>query len=462
MKPAFTIPRIVVAATGSGVGKTTVTVALLGALRARGLKVAAFKCGPDYLAPTYHARALGWPSHNLDGWMMGRNGVLATFKSVAAGADIAVLEGMMGLFDGATPVGDEGSTAEVAKWLEAPVIVVCDASGIARTVSAIAAGFARFDPATRVAGLVCNCVGSRGHLDLLRAARPEIPIVGGFPASDDLAFPERHLGLRSADSESIPDAAFDGWARLAAEWLDLDAIIDLARTAPALADTIEDDRRERAAGRCRIAVARDDAFHFYYEDNLRRLESLGAELVYFSPVADVRPPAADGFYFGGGYPEVLAPQLAGNRTMLEALREFAARGAPIYAECGGLMYLADAIRTLDGCEYHMAGLVPGVAVMRDRLQALGYVEVETRAASILGPAGLKFRGHQFRYSTLERHGGDRVVDEVYNVAPRWGRAPFTEGYRIANVLASYVHAHWASNPLTAEGLVASCAAQRAR
>jgi cobyrinic acid a,c-diamide synthase len=463
MTSAHTIPRVVISATGSGVGKTTVTVAVLGALRARGLKVAAFKCGPDYLDPTYHARAIGRPSHNLDGWMMGRAGVLGTFERVARAAmdaDIAVIEGMMGLFDGATPVADEGSTAEIAKWLDAPVIVVCDASGIARTVSAIAAGFARFDPALKVAGLICNRVGSHGHLDLLRAAKAELVILGGFPTDAELMFPERHLGLRSADSDSIPDAAFAGWSQRAAEWLDLDAIIALARSAPALPQAAEDSTPERRPLQCRIGIARDDAFHFYYEDNLRRLESLGAELIYFSPVKDRGLPHADGMYIGGGYPEVLAPELAANHAMLDGIRKFAARGAPIYAECGGLMYLAEGIRTLDGATHRMAGLLPGIAVMRDRLQALGYVEVETRTASILGPAGLKFRGHQFRYSELE--GGGRDVEEIYTVAPRWGRAPFTEGYRAGNGLASYVHAHWASNPRAAEGFVASCARSRAR
>ncbi|HUA32425.1 MAG TPA: cobyrinate a,c-diamide synthase [Candidatus Binataceae bacterium] len=462
MDPAPKIPRIVIGATGSGVGKTTVTVAILGALRARGLNLAAFKCGPDYLDPTYHARALGRPSQNLDGWMMGREGVLATFARAAAGADIAVIEGVMGLFDGATPVSDEGSTAEIAKWLEAPVIVVCDAYGIARTVSAIAAGFARFDPSLNVAGLICNRVGSRGHLDLLHAAKPELTIGGGFPRSDELAFPERHLGLRTADRDSIPDEKFVAWSRLAEEWLDLDAIISLARSAPALANSIESEAREEPRARCRIGVAYDDAFHFYYADNLRRLESLGAELIFFSPVREQTLPAVDGLYFGGGYPEVLAQELAANHAMLDAVCAFAARGGPIYAECGGLMYLADGIKTLDGKTHPMVGLVPGVTVMRDRLQALGYVEVETRAASIVGPAGTKFRGHQFRYSTLERNGDARGIEEIYRVAPRWGGVSFTEGYRSNNVLASYVHAHWASNPNVAEGLVASCVRARAR
>jgi cobyrinic acid a,c-diamide synthase len=312
MVPSDKLPRIVVAATASGVGKTTATVALIGAMRARGLKVAAFKCGPDYLDPTYHERAAGVRSHNLVGWMMDRDAVVATFARASAGADIAVIEGMMGLFDSATPTGDEGSTAQIAKWLDAPVILVTDASGVARTIAAVAAGFARFDPAVRMAGMICNRIGSRGHLDLLRAAAPEVPIVGGFPAIAELAFPERHLGLLMADESNVPQRLLDGWSRLAAEWLDLDAIVGIARSAPALEGGRASDLSKIdsvLAPRCRIGVAYDAAFHFYYEDNLNRLRALGADVVYFSPIRDRELTEVDGLYFGGGYPEALAREL---------------------------------------------------------------------------------------------------------------------------------------------------------
>jgi cobyrinic acid a,c-diamide synthase len=463
MAPQRNIPRIVVAATGSGVGKTTATVALIGAMRVRGLKLAVFKCGPDYLDPTYHERAAGVRSHNLDGWMMTRDSVLATFARVSAGADLAVIEGMMGLFDSATPTGDEGSTAEIAKWLDAPVIIVTDASGIARTVAAIAHGFARFDPAVRVAGMICNRIGSRGHLDLLRAANPEVPIVGGFPSRSDLAFPERHLGLLMADQTTVPQRLIDAWSQLGSEWIDLDTILEIARSAPPIENLSASDRTEVESSsrpRCRIGIARDDAFHFYYEDNLNRLRSLGAELVDFAPSRDRKLPEVDGLYFGGGYPEAVPHQLSSNSTMLESIREFAARRGVIYAECGGLMYLCEGIRALDGATWPMAALIPGVAVMSDRLQALGYVEVETSADSIIGPARTRFRGHQFRYSTLENSRAEQRIDHIYNVEPRWGGAPFAEGYRVGNLLASYVHAHWASNPGVAHALVCSCVGSR--
>lgn len=457
------IPRLLIGATGSGAGKTTATIALLGALRARGMRVAAFKSGPDYLDPTYHRRATGAPSHNLDGWMMGREAVLATFARAAGDADIAVIEGVMGLFDGAAPDSDEGSSAEIAKWLGAPVLLVVDASGMARTVAAVAAGFRRFDPQLKLAGLICNRVGSRGHLELLRTASTEVPVLGGFPAQPRAAFPERHLGLLSADDKSVPPPLFAAWTVLASEWLDLDAIVALARNAPPLAASAAELWPRRAAGapRCRIGLAHDAAFHFYYEDNLRQLEAAGAEMVRFAPTRDRELPEADGLYFGGGYPEACARELCGNRAMLDAVREFARRGGPIYAECGGLMYLADAIRTLDGRRWPMAGIVGGEAVMADRLQALGYVEVETRAGSIVGPAGMRLRGHQFRYSTLTPPPPDSLK-RVYSVRPRWGGAPFAEGYRTGSVLASYVHVHWASNPQAAARFVDSCAAWRAQ
>jgi cobyrinic acid a,c-diamide synthase len=454
------IPRLLIAATGSGAGKTTTTIGLIAAMRARGLTVAAFKCGPDYLDPTYHERASGGVSHNLDGWIMGRDAVVATFVRAARNTDIAVIEGMMGLFDGASAIADEGSSAEIAKWLAAPVILVTDASGMARTVAAVVHGFTHFDPALQLAGLICNRVGSRGHLDLLRMASREVPLVGGLPETASAAFPERHLGLFSANEQHVPRELLEQWGRLASEWFDLDKIIAIAgAAAPLEFPTTHLDPPSNGTPRCRIGVALDDAFHFYYEDNLRRLEALGAEIVNFSPARDSKLPAVDGLYFGGGYPEAVANELSSNQSMIAAVSEFAARGAPIYAECGGLMYLTRAIRTFDGAIFPMVGLIPADAVMHDRLQAIGYVEIETIAPSLLGPAGLRFRGHQFRYSTLEP--APEGIERAYVVRPKWGDE-FTEGYRSGNLLASYVHAHWASNPSAAAGLVHSCVQFRNR
>lgn len=450
------IPRLVIAGTSSGVGKTTVMVALSRALKLRGLKVAVFKAGPDYLDPTYHARAAGVSSHSLDGWMMGKHAVLETFTSVSQGADVALIEGVMGLFDGASPNSEEGSTSEIAKWLKAPVILVLDAAGMARTAAAIVHGCKTFDPELQLAGVLCNRVGSRGHLDLLRQAITSPVVMGGLPKEPALYFPERHLGLSTATVETVSDTVFDNWAERASQWINIDLLLAAASGAGTLPSAPSISTGTSPYTTCRIAYAYDEAFHFYYEDNLRRLRSLGAELVPFSPIHDSQLPRADGLYFGGGYPELYAEALAANTSMKEAVTAFAATNAPIYAECGGLMYLATSIHTLQGETYPMLNLIPAKVKMRDRLQALGYVEVETTGASILGDAGLRFRGHQFRYSELEELDPD--VDCVYSLHRRRTGAIQLEGYRRRNILASYVHAHWASNPSVASGLVASCAA----
>jgi cobyrinic acid a,c-diamide synthase len=306
--------------------------------------------------------------------------------------------------------------------------------------------------------VVCNRVGSRSHLEILRKACAGEPrVLGGLPVEAALGFPERHLGLHTADRDQVPEARFAAWGERAAEWLDLDALIAAARSAPALEAAPAAARAAATLPACRIGLALDEAFHFYYDDNLRRLETLGAELVRFSPVHDVRLPDVDGLYLGGGYPEVHAAALSSNTAMRDAIAAFARAGGPIYAECGGLMYLARAIRTLDGQRHAMLGVLPAEVEMRERLVALGYVEVELQAPSLLGEPGLRFRGHQFRYSELRLTG---EVDQVYTVRRRRGGDVAREGYRVGNALASYVHAHWASNPGAARALVAACVAHR--
>jgi cobyrinic acid a,c-diamide synthase len=450
------VARLVIGGVSSGVGKTTVLVGLARALKLRGLRVAVFKCGPDYLDPTYHGRAAGQRSHNLDGWMMGRDAVLATFARATEDKDIALIEGVMGLFDGASPIGEAGSTAEIAKWLETPVVLVCDASGMARSVAALVHGFASFDRELGLGGVICNRVGSRGHLELLGKALREPLIMGGLPKEKGLGFPERHLGLHSAEHDAEAESRIDAWAARVAEWFEVDRLLALAQGAgPLPAPSVAPPAPAAvASARCRIGLASDQAFQFYYDDNLRRLEALGAELVRFSPIADRELPDVDGLYIGGGYPELHAAALAQNGSMRAAVAAFAAAGRPVYAECGGLMYLSRAIRTHDGSEHPMVGVVPGMAVMRDRMQALGYVEVETQATSLLGPPGLRFRGHQFRYSELQLDG---EVPQIFSLRKRRGGEVSREGYAVGQTLASYVHAHWASNPLAAQGFVDACA-----
>lgn len=460
MRHARDMPRLVIAGVSSGVGKTTLSVALARALRARGLRVTMFKCGPDYLDPTYHARAVGHATQNLDGWMMGREAVRSTFLEATRDADVAIIEGVMGLFDGASPTSEEGSTAEIAKWLEAPVVLVVDAAGMARSVAALVEGFVGFDPALRVAGVIANRVGSRGHAELLQKSLRCQRLLGALPREAAVRFPERHLGLRTADEQALPESAFEAWGSLAAEWLQLDALLELARSAPALADELVPQAVRPGPDRARIGIARDEAFHFYYVDNLRRLEAFGATLVPFSPLHDARLPDVDGLYLGGGYPEEHAATLSANHSMRADVLAFAQRGGPIYAECGGLMFLTQAIRTLDGARHEMVGLLPTEACMREKLQALGYVEVETQTRSLLGAKGARFRGHQFRYSELEPEPPAALLERAYSLRRRRGAETTSEGYLRNNVLASYVHAHWASNPNVAAAFVEACASFR--
>jgi len=328
---------------------------------------------------------------------------------------------------------------------------------MARTVAALTHGMATFDPTLRLAGIFCNRVGSRGHLDLLRKALVDQPLLGGLPSESSLTFPERHLGLRTADEHAVPDSTLAALGNTIAQWCDLDAILAVARSAPRLSHEVSARPNVTPSTRCRIGVALDEAFHFYYEYNLHLLEQLGAELVYFSPVADAGLPEVDGLYLGGGYPELHAAALAANVTMRQQVNAFAGSGGTIYAECGGLMYLCNTIATLDGQRYPMAGVIPAEVAMHERLQALGYVEIEAQAESILGPVGLRFRGHQFRYSQLGPFSSQ--VDCAYRMARRRDGELMTEGYTVANTLASYVHAHWASNPVIAENFVDACAHQ---
>ncbi len=450
---AMSDARLLIGGVSSGVGKTTITMGLCRALRRRGLRVVVFKCGPDYLDPTYHRIASGRTAHNLDSWLMGATALRETFARHAADADVALIEGVMGLFDGASATELTGSSAEIASLLQAPIALVCDASGMARSVAALGHGFATFEPDVHVRALLCNRLGSPGHLELVRRACREIPVLGGLIDQPNAALPERHLGLHAAhELESEP--AIERWADAVEAHCDVDALLELARSAPPLsAATPPPLRQKRSPPRCRIAVAHDAAFHFYYEANLHLLENAGAELQRFSPIHDRALGAVDGVILGGGYPELHASALAANSEMRESLRALAAAGKPIYAECGGFMYLADAIETLDGRRHPMLGLIPGSARMCDKLQALGYVEVETNEPTPLGPPGTHFRGHQFRYSNFD---GPAPPARYAMRVKRSGQLQ-AEGFGRANVLGSYVHAHWASNPAIPEAFVRACA-----
>ncbi len=446
-------------------GKTSVSLALVAALKKRGLRVRTFKVGPDYLDPTYLALASGIPCYNLDGWMMGKDYVRSLFARATLDADIAVIEGVMGLFDGADTHTLSGSTAEVAIWLKAPVLLVVNVHGLARSLAAIVEGYAEFDPNLTVSGVIANHTGSERHGTLLAECLSiaNLPrLCGAVPRSAFPELPGRHLGLVTADSGILDSGVLESLAAAAEQHLSLDEITAMAKQAPALGEETVSENQSPVPERVRIGLAFDKAFHFYYPDNLDILEAKGCRLVRFSPVGDTElPPVLDGLYIGGGYPEEYAEQLSLNASMLDSVRRFAKSGKPIYAECGGLMYLSQGIRTLDGKLREMAGILPARTNMLERLKSLGYVEITLSRDSLFGKKGFRLRGHEFHYSELMEDptaGGAWVT--VYETERRHSDAVVPEGFQFGNVLASYVHTHFASLPDSVDHFISVCEKSR--
>lgn len=457
----MTHSRLIIAGTSSGVGKTTVTLAILAALRQRGRRVQAFKGGPDFIDPSHHTAVTGRPSRNLDGWMLGADLNRATFAKAAVDADISVIEGMMGLFDGSSPVNEIGSTAELAKQLDAPVLLVIDGSAMARSAAAMVSGYAQFDPTLKVAGVLFNRVNSEGHYQLLKEAVEEytkVAVVGYLRPDQAVTIADRHLGLVTAMEQGTGEL-YDRLGKAAAETIDLDRIEALARSCGALTASSQSVTRNHGS-RVRIGVAKDQAFCFYYPENLELLEAEGAELVPFSPLTDhTIPDDVAMLYLGGGYPELHGAALAGNTTMRTAIRDFAGQGGTIYAECGGMMYLTQAIRDFEGRSHEMVGLFPAEAVMRKPGLTLGYRTVTLARPCILGAADLTARGHEFHYSTLVPRGPLTYACGLTDVR---GESKGPDGLSIANVVALYTHLHFSSQPQVAASLVASARGTKGR
>lgn len=451
----MTHSRLIIAGTSSGVGKTTVTLAILAALRQRGRRVQPFKAGPDFIDPGHHTAATGRPSRNLDGWMLGADLNRAIFTKAAVDADISIIEGMMGLFDGSSPVNEVGSTAEIAKQLDAPVLLVIDGSAMARSAAAMVSGYAQFDPALRVAGVLFNRVSSEGHYQLLKEAveqHANVAVVGYLRPDQAVTIVDRHLGLVTAMERGTGEL-YDRLAKAAAETIDLDLVEALAQSAGNLeASSVSPSVMRRAEKPVRVGVAYDPAFCFYYPDNLELFEAAGAEVVKFSPLNDQVLPDVTMLYLGGGYPELYGEKLTGNVAMREAIRAFAERGGTIYAECGGMMYLTQAIRDFKGQSHDMVGLFPAEAVMKKSGLTLGYRTVELSQTCILGVSGVIARGHEFHYSTLVPRG---PLDFACSLSDARGDSKGRDGLVLGNVLALYTHLHFASQPTLAAALVDS-------
>lgn len=441
-----TIPRIVIAGTHSGCGKTTVSGGLMAALTERGLIVQPFKIGPDFIDPTHHTKICGRTSRNLDPFMMGEEGVAKTFRQACSGADIAVIEGVMGLFDGVD--GTEcASTAHVAKILRAPVILIADAGGMSRSIHALIDGYRNFDPGLPVAGVIVNRIGSPRHRRMIESSGP-VAAVGWIPRQRAIAIKSRHLGLAMAhETGPVPELA-----EIIRLHCDLDAILQIARNAPPYPPADVQEPVIDPGFMARIGVAWDPAFCFYYHDNLERLKTGGAELVFFSPISD-RLPDVDGIYLGGGYPELHLESLAASGCRTDIARA-AGSGMPVYGECGGLMYLSSEIAT--DRTYRLCGVLPARAEMTGGVQALGYVTGRTVDGWGCLPSGLTVRGHEFHYS--------RVIpdpDARYAIVLQRGKgiSGNRDGLFEGCTMGTYTHAYF--TPDFARHFVSCCAGFRA-
>jgi cobyrinic acid a,c-diamide synthase len=455
-----------ISAPQSGSGKTTVSLAIMAALARRGLDVAPFKCGPDFIDPGYHRLVTGTPSINLDGWMCSEEFVRETFQARLTSLKIAVIEGAMGLFDGIGPSSSEGSSAQIAAITGAPVVLVVNANGMAASAAALVKGFAGFDPQVRLAGVIFNNVGTDFHAAILKEALaahcPEIFCFGCIPRDELLVIPSRHLGLLTAEDNPLSEEFIMRLANMAESCLDLDRLVQLGfdSAQPAYSMRLISNNRlvSGVEPPVRIAVARDHAFCFMYEDNLSLLRKAGAELVFFSPLRDATLPSSiQGIYLPGGYPELYSGQLAANTGMKGEIRAAVADDMPVYAECGGFIYLTEGLdASKNQPEADLVGIFPVRARMLPQRKALGYRQVTLITDSVISSSGTNCRGHEFHYSEI--HSMPDEIERCYRVS-RQGALLGLEGYRVRNCLASYIHLHYGSNREIAWTFVDMCSRQ---
>jgi len=454
------IPRIVIAATQSGSGKTTIVTGLLAALRQRGLKSQPYKIGPDYIDPGYHELAAGTKGHNLDTWLVPKDKIQSIFYQSAKDADIAVIEGVMGLYDG----GKNGisSTASLAKLLKAPVILVIDVKSMGDSAAAIALGFKQYDLDVWFAGVILNRVGSKSHQEMIESALKKIGIevLGVVFRDEGLHMPERHLGL--VPTQETDSALFvERLGKMMDEKLAIERIQQIAQLAPKLVVDEMKKQQVQVDKGVTIAVAKDEAFSFYYPASLAVLEQLGANIVYFSPLEDKELPAADGIILGGGFPEVFAQRLENNIEFRKSLKKAAEQKIPIYAECGGFMYLTNYLIDFSGDKHEMVGIIPCGCRMNNKLQTVGYVEAAMKQDTLLGKAGTVLRGHEFHFSSQ-----DTVTPKDFSWAFTFkknrNQEIYAGGFFRENLLASYLHLHFAGNIEAAKCFIEACQKHKER
>ena len=457
------LPRLMFAGTNSGVGKTTITTAVMTALTRQGYKVQPYKVGPDYIDPGYHLAATGKISRNLDSWFLDLDGIVEIFIRSAVNADLSVIEGVMGLYDG-YGTGEDGSSAQVAKLLKCPTVLILDARSMARSAAAVVYGFRNFDPKVPIVGAILNRVGSDRHYRILKDSVESncgIPVLGAIKRNELLVMPERHLGLVPTSEKNDMKERLDMLAATVSASIDLERLVLLAKQAEELTEPEKKlfpikSLTYGTQSNVRIGVARDEAFNFYYQDGLDLLSALGAELVFFSPVHDNHlPPELDGLYLGGGFPEMFLDALGNRKTFLSDIREAVASGMPVYAECGGFMYLTEAIEDFSGKKVDMAGVVPGYCRMEHRRAALGYVTATFLKDTVLAPQGTVIKGHEFHYSTYFAPESVLPVP-AYLMVKSDGSMENYAGYAGGNILASYLHLHLATHPQLAKNFIKSC------
>jgi len=449
-------PQFIIAGTGSGVGKTSISLGISAALRKRKLNVQTFKIGPDYLDPTYLKLASGNSCYNLDSWMCSSQYISQLFHNYSSTANVAIVEGVMGLFDGADPCSIEGSTAEISTILDLPVILVVNAHGCARSIAAIVKGFCELEANVKVAGVIANHVGSERHVEWLHLALETAqlpPLVGAIPRDSLPKIPSRHLGLKSANNKTINTEFFSQLAIACETHIDIDRLLKISANPVTICKS---EYSPKKVSSTRIAVANDEAFHFTYPDNLKLLEDFGAEICYFSPLSDENlPENISGIYLPGGYPEVFAEQLSKNCNMITSIKTFAKKNRPIYAECGGLMYLGESISCSNGTTIALCNILPIQTTMLEKRKMLGYTEVTLQKECLLGKKGDVIRGHEFHYSEITVNNA-KDWNQPYSVTRRRKATPIFQGFSKGNILASYVHLHWGSNPQTAQNFVNKC------
>lgn len=461
---------LVIAGNASGAGKTTVATGIMGAFKSGGIAVAPFKVGPDYIDPGFHRQAAGIPSRNLDTWLTSPEAVCSIYRRGSAVADVSVVEGVMGLFDGRAGGRDQGSTAEAARIIGGAVVLVVNCASLARSLAPLIYGFDRFDESLRLAGVILNNVGSAAHARMLRDAAGEagVPVLGEIPRTGNISLESRHLGLVPAGECDDSREKLEETAELVKKHVDLEALLALTKVPGSqfsfsMLKDAECETWKQETGNpetrnsiARIAVAQDEAFSFYYVDSLEALEAAGAELVYFSPLRDDELPACDGLYLGGGFPEMFATELESNVSMRRSILQAARDGLPVYAECGGLVYLCRGVE-VDGARRQMVGAIESEAMMTGRRQALGYVEAKARRQNILIESAGRIRGHQFHWSKVKWQEDHLAYDCFSSKRPEVEQ----DGYSRGNLLATYVHIHFAGNDgAAAERFVGACVREK--